>query len=89
MLTPISKEMGLTLTDPNAGTGYMFLFFGWVSEEMVQVDLGELIVPRDVCSGSHLPYSMANSRYVSPDPSDSWHHGRGSTHQDERPVNRR
>ncbi|KAF1982337.1 serine/threonine kinase 16 [Aulographum hederae CBS 113979] len=29
ILTPISEDTGLTLGDLNAGTGYMFLFFGW------------------------------------------------------------
>jgi hypothetical protein len=29
VLTPISEDPGLTLGDLNAGTGYMFLFFGW------------------------------------------------------------
>ncbi|KAE9994624.1 hypothetical protein EG327_006767 [Venturia inaequalis] len=29
ILTPIAKDTGLTLGDLNAGTGYMFLFFGW------------------------------------------------------------
>ena len=29
VLEPISEATGLTLGDLNAGTGYMFLFFGW------------------------------------------------------------
>ena len=29
VLEPISEQTGLTLGDLNAGTGYMFLFFGW------------------------------------------------------------
>ncbi|CAL3965667.1 unnamed protein product [Diplocarpon coronariae] len=29
VLTPISEDTGLTLNDLNAGTGYMFLLFGW------------------------------------------------------------
>ncbi|PQE16699.1 mfs transporter protein [Rutstroemia sp. NJR-2017a BBW] len=29
VLEPISKDTGLTLDQLNAGTGYMFLFFGW------------------------------------------------------------
>ncbi|KAK4970562.1 hypothetical protein LTR66_011526, partial [Elasticomyces elasticus] len=29
VLGPISQATGLTLADLNAGTGYMFLFFGW------------------------------------------------------------
>ncbi|KAF2725314.1 MFS general substrate transporter [Polychaeton citri CBS 116435] len=29
VLVPISEATGLTLGDLNAGTGYMFLFFGW------------------------------------------------------------
>lgn len=29
VLTPISADTGLTLNDLNAGTGYMFLAFGW------------------------------------------------------------
>ncbi|KAJ9323597.1 hypothetical protein DTO027B5_4538 [Paecilomyces variotii] len=29
ILVPISEDTGLTLGDLNAGTGYMFLFFGW------------------------------------------------------------
>lgn len=29
VLIPISNETGLTLGDLNAGTGYMFLAFGW------------------------------------------------------------
>ncbi|KAF2488544.1 MFS general substrate transporter [Lophium mytilinum] len=29
VLEPISESTGLTLGDLNAGTGYMFLFFGW------------------------------------------------------------
>ncbi|GAB7356972.1 hypothetical protein MBLNU459_g7810t1 [Dothideomycetes sp. NU459] len=29
VLEPISEDTGLTLADLNAGTGYMFLFFGW------------------------------------------------------------
>ncbi|KAJ9644288.1 hypothetical protein H2204_001639 [Knufia peltigerae] len=29
VLVPISEDTGLTLGDLNAGTGYMFLFFGW------------------------------------------------------------
>ncbi|KAK3077491.1 hypothetical protein LTS18_010113 [Coniosporium uncinatum] len=29
ILTPIANDTGLTLNDLNAGTGYMFLFFGW------------------------------------------------------------
>lgn len=29
VLVPISEDTGLTLADLNAGTGYMFLFFGW------------------------------------------------------------
>lgn len=29
VLEPISDATGLTLGDLNAGTGYMFLFFGW------------------------------------------------------------
>lgn len=29
VLEPISEATGLTLADLNAGTGYMFLFFGW------------------------------------------------------------
>ncbi|KAF7864550.1 hypothetical protein EAF04_006682 [Stromatinia cepivora] len=29
VLEPISKDTGLTINQLNAGTGYMFLFFGW------------------------------------------------------------
>ena len=29
VLLPISEATGLTLADLNAGTGYMFLAFGW------------------------------------------------------------
>ena len=29
VLEPIAKDTGLTLNNLNAGTGYMFLFFGW------------------------------------------------------------
>lgn len=29
VLVPISDDSGLTVADLNAGTGYMFLFFGW------------------------------------------------------------
>ncbi|MCJ1371051.1 hypothetical protein MMC20_002266 [Loxospora ochrophaea] len=29
VLEPIATDTGLTLSDLNAGTGYMFLFFGW------------------------------------------------------------
>ncbi len=29
VLEPIAKDTGLTLNDLNAGTGYMFLLFGW------------------------------------------------------------
>lgn len=29
VLEPIAGDTGLTLNDLNAGTGYMFLFFGW------------------------------------------------------------
>lgn len=37
VLIPISEDTGLTLGDLNAGTGYMFLLFGWVSPEISNV----------------------------------------------------